>query len=224
MTDVEPVHVGPAAANAAERSPSVQRTRLRTPQHTQAVVDAARRLISEKGERFTIQEVAKEAGVALQTFYRSFASKDELLLAVIEDMVLQACSRFEASVQGVVDPVERLRSHVASVLTVVADADDGGAAARFVVSNRTRLTQLFPEMGLRITKAFADLLEPEIAAATTSGQLRSTDPAEDAWFITQLVLAMFQQSAFGPTQDGPLVDHVWRFCLRGLCVAEAGGA
>jgi AcrR family transcriptional regulator len=34
----------------------------------------------------------KEAGVALQTFYRYFASKDELLLAVIADAMTEACA------------------------------------------------------------------------------------------------------------------------------------
>jgi len=139
-------------------------------------------------------------------------------------MVLEACARFKASVEGITDPVERLRSHIAAVPTVVQDSDDGGAAARFVVSNRMRLSQLFPEAAMRITKAFADLLEPEIAAATARGQLRSTDPARDAWLITQLVLSVFQQGAFAPTQDAPLVDHVWQFCLGGLRAGDGPGA
>ena len=38
-----------------------------------------------KGPNFTTQELVKEAGIALQTFYRYFGSKDHLHLAVIED-------------------------------------------------------------------------------------------------------------------------------------------
>ena len=56
-------------------------------------VDARRRAAAHprKGDAFTTQELVKEAGVALQTFYRYFASKDELLLAVIADAMADAC-------------------------------------------------------------------------------------------------------------------------------------
>ena len=58
------------------------------------MLDAARRLIDAKGDEFTTQELVAEAGVALQTFYRYFASKDELLLAVIGDAMTDACERW----------------------------------------------------------------------------------------------------------------------------------
>ena len=44
-------------------------SRLR-PRNRVAILDAARRLVDDKGEAFTTQELIKEAGVALQTFYR----------------------------------------------------------------------------------------------------------------------------------------------------------
>ena len=55
------------AERAAERSPSVQRSRARSVQQARLIVDAARRLVAEKGENFTTQDLIKEAGVALQT-------------------------------------------------------------------------------------------------------------------------------------------------------------
>jgi TetR/AcrR family transcriptional regulator len=45
----------------------------------QGIIDAARRLIIAQGSSFTTQDLIKEAGVALQTFYRHFAGKDQLL-------------------------------------------------------------------------------------------------------------------------------------------------
>ncbi len=74
-----------------------------------SIVDAARRLIAERGERFTTQELVKEAGVALQTFYRLFAGKDQLLLAVFEDMIAEYCTQVEGAARDLPDPVDRLR-------------------------------------------------------------------------------------------------------------------
>ena len=38
-----------------------------------------------KGDSFTVQEVANEAGLSLRSFYQHFGSKDDLLLAVYEE-------------------------------------------------------------------------------------------------------------------------------------------
>ena len=78
-----------------------------------------------KGESFTTHDLVKEAGVALQTFYRYFAGKDELLLAVIEDMVVEACAAYETRAEGIADPIERLHSHITSVVDLLAAAPDG---------------------------------------------------------------------------------------------------
>ena len=77
------------AERAADRSPVVHRSRARSIEQAKSMVDAARRLIAQKGERFTTQELVKEAGVALQTFYRHFEGKDQLLLAVLEESIAE---------------------------------------------------------------------------------------------------------------------------------------
>lgn len=49
--------------------------RERIANQVRLMLDAALRLIREKGDSFTTQELVKEAGVALQTFYRYFATR-----------------------------------------------------------------------------------------------------------------------------------------------------
>ena len=83
------------AERAADRSEAVQRSRARQIEQATLIVRAARRLITERGDRFTTQELVKEAGVALQTFYRIFGGKDQLLLAVFEDMIAESCAQYE---------------------------------------------------------------------------------------------------------------------------------
>ena len=200
------------AERAADRSPSVQRSRARSLQQARVIIDAARRLIAEKGENFTTQELIKEAGVALQTFYRYFGSKDELILAVIEEMIAESCDLWRAHAQGIDDPVERLRSYVMSALASLAVED--GPNARFIASEHWRLSALFPEEVALATKQFSDLAAVDIAEATERGLLHSVDPERDAWFLTQFVLSIFHQQSFAPTKDPAIPADLWRL-VRG---------
>ena len=52
-----------------------------------AILAAGHRLVGAKGADFTIVELCREADVALQTFYRYFGSKDQLLVALIGDQI-----------------------------------------------------------------------------------------------------------------------------------------
>ena len=81
------------ALRAADRSPSVQRSRARSVQRAQQIVLAARRLATVKGANFTIHELVKEAGVALQTFYKHFEGK-ELVDLTLVIVTINAWNRF----------------------------------------------------------------------------------------------------------------------------------
>lgn len=57
-------------------------------QRHQDVIDAATRLFSEKGEQATtVDEIAKEAGIAKGTFYKMFGSKDELIQQIMKQFL-----------------------------------------------------------------------------------------------------------------------------------------
>ena len=98
-----PLHLGRTRRRPVARR--VQRTARGRSSRPEAIVVAARRLITERGEHFTTQELVKEAGVALQTFYRLFGGKDQLLLAVFEDLIAESCAEYEAAAAELPDPV-----------------------------------------------------------------------------------------------------------------------
>jgi AcrR family transcriptional regulator len=205
------------AERAAERSPSVRRSRARSLQQARLIVEAARRLIDEKGENFTTQELVKEAGVALQTFYRYFGSKDELLLAVIEDLIAEAAVQWREQARAVDDPVERLRSYVTSALATLTAADqDRPANPRFVASEHWRLSAMFPDEIALATKPVTDLVAADIKDANARGLLHSVDPDRDAWFVTQFVMSVFHQQSFAPTSDPDIPVDLWRLILGAL--------
>ncbi len=207
--------VSRAEERAAARSAAVQRSRTRIANQVRLMLDAALRLIREKGDNFTTQELVKEAGVALQTFYRYFASKDELLLAVIADAMTDACARWAEAAQELADPVARLRFYVTNIIDVLDTEGGDGGTARFVVATHWRLHRVFPEELAEAEKPFVELLLGEINAATKAGLLRPADPEWAAWFVAELVRSVFHYYAYAPREAG-VKEQLWQFCLTGL--------
>lgn len=203
---------------AAARSPIVQRSRERTIERAQQIVAAAIRLIGEKGTAFTIQELAREAEVALQTFYRHFAGKDELLLAVMERLIAESCVEYRDAAAELPDPLSRLRFYVTVAVSSLGDSHIPLAQRHFVTSEHFRLQQLFPEELAQSSQHFTALLVPEIEAAKALGLLTTPAVERDAWFVTQLVMATFHHYTFTecPEPFDELGEGLWRFCARAL--------
>lgn len=196
-------------------SPATQ-TRSRGADHAKAIVAAAERLLAERGSSFTTQDVTKEAGVALQTFYRHFESKDRLLLAVFEDMATKATERYREACAQLPDPVERLRIGMTAALE--AQGGSAGNSPRFVTAEYWRLYELFPEEMTRATQPFVDATERELRAAVEAGSLHSDDPASDAWLMSKMVMAIYHHRAFAPLDPhaADAKERVWAFCLSAL--------
>jgi len=213
----EPAAPTPWAERIADRSESVQRSRARQIEQAQAIVAAARRLIAERGDQFTTQELVKEAGVALQTFYRIFGGKDQLLLAVFEDMISESCVQYEADARDLPDPVARLH-YYCTVIVRGLGAGEFDVGPRFTTAEHWRLYQLFPDEMSHATQHFADMVARQLVLANEEGLLDSRDPDKDAWFITKLVMAVFHHYSYADTgpDTAPIGEDLWSFCFRAL--------
>jgi AcrR family transcriptional regulator len=199
---------------AAERSPSVQRSRMRSQQRAREIVEAARRLIAVKGADFTAHELVKEAGIAVQTFYTHFGSKDHVLLAVIEDMVTEVCVDMQERACAITDPVERLRLYVVGVVDMAQPEGFGSPGGRFVATQHWRLQQQFPAELAEATRPVTDLFLEALMEASELGTLTPVNPEYDAWLAAQLITAVFHHYAFAAadvTVD-EIADRVWTFC------------
>jgi AcrR family transcriptional regulator len=215
------------AQRAVDRSPSVQRSRVRSVQRAHQIVQAARRLVATKGSSFTTQDLVKEAGIAVQTFYKHFTGKDQVLLAVIEDLVLDTCTDLRQRARDLPDPVERLRFYITSVVRSVGAHNQGDPGPRFITTEHWRLHRLYPEELANATRPFTELLLPEIQAAMQAGLLAPPDPQYDAWLVNQLVIAVFHHYEYATAEEKPeqIADRLWRFCFAALGgTAAAAGA
>ena len=206
---------------AADRSPSVQRSRDRSVEQARQIVEAAQRLLMAGGSGFTTQELTKEAGVALQTFYRYFGGKDELILAVLEETIDLGCSLIEESGAELDDPLDRLRLYVTGAISSLADASSG--VNRFITAEHYRLHQIFPDELAAASYRYTGMLVPEIRAAAEAGRLHPGNIEDAAWYVTQVSMATFHHYAFA-TPDQPIdvvAERLWEFCLRALGGAPA---
>jgi len=203
-------------------TPAPQRTRAHNVDLDKEIVDAAQRLLHTHGDDgFTIQQLVDEAGVALQTFYRHFRGKDELLLAVIERSVAQFCADLRRSTTDVTDPIERLRRFVTRPLQLLRAGNT--TDARAITHQHFRLYQLYPAEVARATNAFTELVLESLHDACTRGLATSREPARDAWIIQELVMTTFHHYSFmelGPDADA-VSDHLWHFCRAGIGAATS---
>ena len=82
------------------------------------VLEAARALVARDGAEVRMDAIAAEAGVAVGTLYRHFATKEALVAAVVDDSVHALASRAEsarAAVDGGADPFAELEQLVRGV-------------------------------------------------------------------------------------------------------------
>jgi len=98
---------------------------LRADNRRQALVDAAAAAFRELGyHAASMREVAGRVGMLAGSMYYHFASKDELLLAVYAEGVRRISSQVESEIEGLEDPVERLRAALEAHLDAVLDGSD----------------------------------------------------------------------------------------------------
>jgi TetR/AcrR family transcriptional regulator len=198
-----------------------QRTRAHNADLDKEIIDAAQRLLHTHGDDgFTIQQLVDEAGVALQTFYRHFAGKDQLLLALMERSIAAFCDDLRTATADVDDPLERLRRFVTRPLRLLT----GGVNtdARAITHEHFRLFQLYPDQVSSATGAFERLVLESLEDARLRGLASSPTPDRDAWMITEIVMTTFHHYSFTDLGDDAdaVTDHLWHFCRAAIGAAE----
>lgn len=75
----------------------------------QALIDGARQILAERGhDQFSLNEVARRAGVSTAAPYRHFSSRDDLLAAVAEQGYSTLFENLERATANAADPSERI--------------------------------------------------------------------------------------------------------------------
>ena len=109
----------PAARPSRSRRPA----RLSGDERERAVLEAFERLLEERPlHAFSVDDVARGAGISRPTFYFYFASKEAVLLSLLERMLEQAHADRDASLAELAeDDPERWRRSVAAFYEIFRD-------------------------------------------------------------------------------------------------------
>lgn len=149
-----------------------------------------------------VAEVVREARLSNQAFYRHFRSRDELLLALLEDGRRRLVDTLERRMGRVSPGAPRVRAWIEGVLAQARDADAAAATRPFAV-NGDRLSARFPDEAQRSRDR---VLAPLVA------EVRERD-ALAVYHLAMGVLHDALRERRPPTRAD--VDHIVEFALRG---------
>lgn len=159
-----------------------------------------------------VSDIVAEAGSSNKAFYRYFAGKDDLILAVMERGVAIVVSYLEHQMAKESDPRDKVARWIEGTLAQVADPHliSMTRAAAGQMSAGTSWRAADQEM----MRPLRELLVEPVAA------LGSSDVDRDVQAVFSCTAATMRRYVGSAEEPGPDdIAHVVRFCLRGL---EAG--
>jgi AcrR family transcriptional regulator len=155
-----------------------------------------------------VRAVVQEAGLSNQAFYRHFASKDALLLAVLADGQRQLVAHLTRRVTSSDDPREQVERWITGVMAQARDKDAAEATRPFAC-NSARLADLFPTA---LDASRADLITSLTPAVRALG-----GDEGDAELIRDLALARMNDAiAHRRVPSRTEVQRLIEFCLAGI--------
>jgi AcrR family transcriptional regulator len=148
--------------NEAPKRPYRSKRRKEHARETrQRILASARKLIVSKGfGGATIEAIAKDAGVAVQTVYAAFGSKRGILLALHEQLAVDAdLTRLEAALAAAEgDPRRQLRERIAFNLRYYSRGSDLIEAARAASGADAGLGEMWERGEARRYSRFSELV------------------------------------------------------------------
>lgn len=194
-----------------------------------SIIAAAYDLLAEEGlEGLTIRSVLARSGLARRAFYESFAGKDDLVLAVFEQTLLDAAIYFGALMKGETNPLDRIRLVVAGLVLgrlgvpgVNAESEDRRGAA--LSREHLRLAESRPAELQAALQPLLGLIAEQVTLGISAGQFRACDPQLQTTLIYNLVATTVHTELM--TQEGArpdrerrqqLADEIWEFCRRAI--------
>ena len=142
----------------ADRSPEPPSLRARQAELTRAaILDAARRLFAQQGFAATaVRPIAEEAGVAVQTIYSAFGSKQGLLLALVVTV--------------------REQTQAPEIGIRMGTSDDPQEVVRLAAHIRRRVLELCGDIVATFREGAAS--DPYVSAAYDEGRRRAREGIE----------------------------------------------
>ena len=196
---------------------AMERQRAAYEDEVRRLVEASFTLVRKTGQlEPKVGDIVAEAGLSNQAFYRHFRSKDELLLAVLDEGIGLLADYLGHRIQKARTPERRVRQWILGVLEQALH-DEAAEATRPFALSRARLAELFPAEVRESERQLIAMLRDAVAAAQESGALPGVDPERDAELIYDLAMGWVERRLAGPEPARRRdADHLVEFAMRGL--------
>jgi AcrR family transcriptional regulator len=186
-------------------------------EEAQRLIQAGIDEIGEKGGVDPrVSDIVRRAGLSNKAFYRHFKSKEELLLAVLEEGLQRSSDDFDTHLAAASSPLDAVRIWILRVAELAVDAESAATTRPLLVYQATLAENLGPQVRSNVDRIMAPLKQA-LTQAKESGELpniepnRATDHVYHAtWgWVHGRILACIQ-----PTREE--AESLADFILRGL--------
>lgn len=153
------------------------RRALKAERTRRSLLNAAREQMAQGGhESITIQSITTQADVGLGTFYNYFESRDEIIDAVIFDVIESLGQRLDALTENMSDPAEIYAFSLRHLMhTAVTDSVWGWVVVRLGIGQKGLLGALGPrasrDIQLGVDSGRFDVDDVPTVSAMTFGSL-----------------------------------------------------
>jgi len=201
---------------------SLRSAQARAHARSDRFVAAATRLLQEKGSTdFTVQDVVDRSKMSIRTFYKYFASKEDLLVAVCETVVArEAVPRLRKQINKFKDPVRRFRAYIEGLIERTSQT---GPVGRTLIHYQNRLAESRPADLATAMRPQVELLVELISDIARTQPLRRDLTIEMAARLTHYtVLAAAHSRALGSEGAADIpAETVCQYCMDGIGLSGA---
>ncbi|MBV9485130.1 MAG: TetR/AcrR family transcriptional regulator [Frankiaceae bacterium] len=202
---------------AVERS--LRNARAKAASRSDRFIRAASEIVSETGRTdFTVQTLIERSRSSLRSFYQHFSSKEELLLALFEEIIASSAAQWRAEIETLDDPLSGLHVLLERIHKE-SGATDGAGMNRALSVYHLELANNHPAEYARVLAPLRNLIFDLVQRGVADGSLRTDIRPETLAVITmQTLVGAAHMHALGAEPDGSPVDseRLWDFCLGGL--------
>jgi AcrR family transcriptional regulator len=198
--------------------PNVATRRPVTESRAQSFMRSALDILGETGRTdFTVAEVVERSKTSLRAFYQHFASKDELLLALVEKIMADATRRWRIETQGL--PAADALHHLIERISAPPASSTQDGINRGLTYYNDHLLGSRPKEFARALASLHALVVDILHRGIAEGVFRTDlDVDTDATILMQTVLGAQRLRDLGAELNGTPIDgeHLYRLFLRGV--------
>jgi AcrR family transcriptional regulator len=201
---------------------SLKAARQRAISRGNTFIAAAVALLRTTGKvDFTVQEVVDRSGLSLRAFYQHFASKDDLLLAVVEETIHRHVERARRRVEAEANPVDKLR---ALLVAMFGSQETDDPASRGLALFHWHLADSRTDEFAATIQPYVDTVGEILESGVAEGYFRTDiSVAVMAGLVTHTLVSILDMRVLGvdAVREDIKANDLVRWCLSAVEAAPS---